>query len=79
MICGLFASWRKFPLKTCQSFANILNGVFYMGTLPPLRKKQKKRKKKGKKRKEKERKTDYLKINSNKLVWQVTPYEVFTK
>ena len=42
-------------------------------------KKKKKRKKKGKKRKEKERKTDYLKINSNKLVWQVTPYEVFTK
>ena len=44
-----------------------------MGTLPPLRKKKKKEKKK-KERKEKERKTDYLKINSNKLMFDRLPH-----
>ena len=39
-----------------------------MGTLPPLRKKKKKTEIK------KERKTDYLKINSNKLMFDRLPH-----
>ena len=38
------------------------------------KKKKKKEKKNGKKRKEKERKTDYLKINSNKLMFDRLPH-----
>ena len=42
-----------------------------MGTLPPLPKKKEKREKKERKEK---RKTDYLKINSNKFMFDRLPH-----
>ena len=49
-------------------------GVSYGNPPSSPKKKKKKEKKKGKKRKEKERKTDYLKINSNKLMFDRLPH-----